>query len=148
MKLEEVPVIGPRTLLPDSLDEPYWEALDNGILKLQHCPACDNWIWAPRFVCPHCHRPHPDWAEVEPVGTIFSWTRTWHPFGAEFVDHLPYLSVLVELPGAGGRRLLGVLLGDQGADPRIGEPVRGVIQPASELTGGASVLRWERASQG
>ena len=78
-------------------------------------------------------------------GTVFTWTRTWQPFVPEFAESLPYITVVVELEGAGGTRLVGILLGDQRRDPELGEPVEGVIQLASELTSGVPVLRWQRS---
>lgn len=60
------------------------------------------------------------------AGAVYSWTRTWHAFaGAENLS-LPFVTVVVRLDGAGGRRLTGLLL-DGEADPRIGAPVLGAI---------------------
>jgi uncharacterized OB-fold protein len=71
--------------------------------------------------------------DVDPVGTLYAWTRTWQPFTAEASGHLPYVVVLVELPGADGRRILGVLDGADGVTPKIGSPLRGEIeQPPDE----------------
>ena len=97
-------------------------------------------------MCADCHRFGPDWVEVEAVGTVFSWTRTWQRFSAEFADAVPYITVLVELPHAGGRRVLGILVGDDSLDPQIGAPVVGRIQAPSDLTSNMPILRWERAS--
>lgn len=144
MDLEIAPVIGERTLLPDDLDAPYWDALGRGELRIQRCRMCEEWIWAPRFVCPSCHTSGPDWERVEARGRVYSWVRTWHPFAAEFADLVPYITVLVELPHAGGRRILGILLGDDSIDPSIGDEVQGAFQPPSDRTAGAPVLRWER----
>lgn len=81
------------------------------------------------------------WVEVEPRGTIYSWTRTWYPFVAERSDALPYVVVVVELPDADGSRVLGVLDGDEG-DVRIGAPVSGRVAPACAETLGRPSLRW------
>lgn len=144
MKLDETPVIGEIGTLPDGLDQPYWDGLANGVLKIQRCPQCTTWIWGPQWLCPTCHHLHPDWVEVEPTGLIYTWTRTWQKFAPEFADHTPYITVLVELPHAGSRRILGVLLGDDHIDPKIGEPAQGVIQAASPLTSNTAILRWQR----
>ena len=66
------------------------------------------------------------------MGTIYSWTRTWQPFTREATGHLPYVVVLVELPAAGARRVLGVLAHSDGLTPRIGAKVRGVIEQPSD----------------
>jgi uncharacterized OB-fold protein len=146
MELDEVPVIGEIGPMPDGLDEPFWTGLQRGVLMIQRCEGCSIWIWGPQWLCPTCHRFDPAWVEVEPRGRIYSWTRTWQSFAAEFADHLPYVTVLVELPGAGGRRLLGILVDDDDQSPVIGEPVEGVIQPPSERTTHMPVLRWRRVT--
>lgn len=143
MSLPVIGTIGPR---PDGLDTPYWDALAEGRLALQRCGACATWIWGPQWACPSCRTLEPGWDDVPLRGTVFSWTRTWQPFVPQFRELLPYVTVLVELPDAAGRRVLGLLLGDPGTDPVIGERLTGVIQPASDLTGGVPVLRWERAA--
>lgn len=146
MDLATAPVIGPIGPRPDGLDAPYWDGLAEGRLLLQHCAGCGTWIWGPQWACPSCRALEPGWDEVPPAGVVFSWTRTHQPFVPEFREVLPYVTVLVELPDAGGRRVLGLLLDDDGADPVIGERVRGVIQPPSDLTSGHAVLRWKRAT--
>jgi uncharacterized OB-fold protein len=128
-------VIGPR---PDGLDARFWEALSEGHLELQRCSACRAWIWGPQWVCPECHTLEPGWEATPMHGTIFTWTRTHHPFMDGF--EVPYTTVVVELPEAGGRRLLGLLLGD--APPTIGASVEGVIEDVD----GVAVLRWSPSS--
>lgn len=127
----------------DGLDRPYWDGLVAGELRLQHCRHCGEWIWGPQWICASCHSFDPDWEPVEPVGTVYSWARSHYPFITELADRVPYVTVLVELPGAGNRRVLGLLV-DEGADTvRIGDPVVGRI----ELDPGAiwPLLRWRRA---
>ena len=81
------------------------------------------------------------WDDVDPVGTVYSWTRTWQPFTPEATGHLPYIVVLVELPAAGGRRVMGVLAHADGRTIRIGERVRGKIeQPPDDRHW--PLLRW------
>ena len=144
MKLDQAPVIGEIHPMPDGLDEPFWAGLASGALMIQRCPACHAWIWGPQWMCQVCHRFDPEWVEVEANGQIYSWTRTWQKFAPEFAEKVPYITVLVELAEAGNRRLLGLLLGDDTVDPRIGEQVEGVIQPPSPLTSNVAVLRWQR----
>ncbi|MDT7700785.1 MAG: uncharacterized protein QOJ30_3110 [Pseudonocardiales bacterium] len=117
----------------DGLDGPHWAGLAREELRIQHCPRCGTWIWAPQPLCPSCHHTQLEWPAVEPVGTVYSWTRTWQPFHPSVSGHLPYVVVAVELPAAGNRRLLGALLAADGADVRIGRRVEAVFD---------SVLRW------
>jgi len=112
----------------DGLDAPHWDGLRAGKLMLQHCRNCSTWVWAPRPICPSCHSFDMGWDDVDPVGTVYSWTRTWQPFTPEATGHLPYVVVLVELPAAGHRRVMGVLAHADGRTVRIGERVRGEIE--------------------
>ncbi len=126
----------------DGLDQPYWDGLVAGELRLQRCGNCQEWIWGPQWICGACHTFDPGWESVEPVGTVYSWSRSHYPFITELADHIPYVTVLVELPAAGHRRVLGILTDDDAADVRIGERVVGHI----ELDEGATwpLLRWRR----
>lgn len=129
---------------PDGLDAPHWEGLRAGVLQLPQCTECQAWVWSPRPICPHCHSFEMGWQQVEPVGTVYSWTRTWQPFTPESTGHLPYVVVLVELPEAGGRRVMGVLAHADGLTPAIGTPVRGRIeQPPDD--GHWPLIRWHLA---
>lgn len=133
-----IDITGPS---PDGLDAPHWDGLRSGRLVLQQCSDCSTWIWSPRPICPHCHSFQLSWRDVDPIGTIFSWTRTWQPFTRESTGHLPYVVVLVELPAAGGRRIVGVLAQADGVRPTIGAPVRGHIeQPPDDRHW--PLLRW------
>jgi uncharacterized OB-fold protein len=125
------PVIAAAGPRDDGLDRPHWEGLRAGQVRIQRCAPCGHWIWAPQPLCPRCHSFDLTWPAVEPAGTVYSWTRTWQPFVPELSGHLPFVVVVAELPAAGGRRLLGALRDGDGADVRIGQPVRGVAQPRS-----------------
>lgn len=128
----------------DGLDQPYWDGLLEGKLTLQRCGHCATWIWGPQWMCGSCHTFDPRWETVEAVGTVYSWSRSWYPFISELAVDTPYVTVLVELPGAGGRRVLGILLGDDTESIRIGQRVVGEF----ERTEGSEwpLLRWRRAN--
>ena len=131
-------VAGPRD---DGLDRPHWEGLRGGQVRIQRCAPCGHWIWAPQPLCPRCHSFDLTWPAVEPTGTVYSWTRTWQPFSPELSGHVPFVIVVAELAAAGGRRLLGVLCDGDGAEVRVGQPVRGEIDPAPSVEAWP-VLRW------
>ncbi|TAM69709.1 zinc ribbon domain-containing protein [Mycobacterium sp.] len=128
----------------DGLDTGYWEGLRDGELRIPRCDGCANWVWPSRPMCPRCHCFAITWTPVDLTGTVFSWTRTWQPFTPEFSGHLPFVTILAELPQTGNRRLLGVLLDADGIDPKIGQGVRGEIEPA-RTPDGWPVLRWRLA---
>lgn len=147
-QVRNVPDTPPRTSAEhpgeDGLDAPHWAGLRQGELRVQHCPHCDTWIWSPRPICPSCHSGDLEWPAVDPVGTVYSWTRTWQPFSPDVSGHLPYVVVNVEVPAAGNRRILGVLLDGDGADVRIGATVKGEFDPATGPEG-YPLVRWRLA---
>lgn len=85
-----------------------------------------------------------DWVPVKLDGRIFTWTRTWHAFGGTEGLGLPFVPVLVELPAAGGIRLLGLL--DSTGEPRIGDPVTGRIGSTQAFDRQIPSLRWAAAA--
>lgn len=129
---------------PDGVDQPYWDGLTRGELLLQRCGECRTWIWGPQWICGHCHTSDPGWERLEPVGTVYTWSRSWYPFISELPVELPYITVLVELPAADGRRVLGILTGDDADQVRIGDRVTGHFEHDEGATW--PMLRWTRTA--
>ncbi|KAF0965649.1 Zn-ribbon domain-containing OB-fold protein [Rhodococcus sp. T7] len=124
---------------PDGLDQPFWDGLDAGEVRIQRCSSCRTWSWGPRTVCGTCHSFDLAWAPVEPAGIVYSWTRSRVPHVAEYTDRVPYVSVLVALPAAGHCRMPGIL-DDEPDDPRIGDRVSGYVDHEAARP----LLRWRR----
>ena len=76
-------------------------------------------------------------------GTLYTWTRTWHPFAGTEQLGSPYVSVLVELPQAGGIRLLGLF--PENRTPEIGERVMGKIGVSHAFDHDVPVIHWAGA---
>lgn len=108
-------------------DSPYWRALADGKLIIQHCQGCGLWLWPAAFRCGSCGTWEPEWTEVPFEGEIYSWTKTWHRFGGTEGLDLPYVSVLASLPAAGGTRLLGLYAGGED-ELRVGRPLAGSVE--------------------
>jgi uncharacterized OB-fold protein len=87
----------------------------------------------------------PDWVDVAPRGLIYSWERVWHPSHAALKGHGPYLAVLVELPDAGGVRMIGNLLGDPLQTVVIGARVEGEFEHHPDASTPYSLLQWRLA---
>jgi hypothetical protein len=126
----------------EEADAPYWQGLREGRLLLPRCARCARWLWPAVHRCGACGGWGQSWHAVEPVGEIYSWTRTWQPFQGNEDLRPPYVNLLVALPQAGGIRLLGLLEGDAAAPGlRVGAPVAGVFgtrSPGHALP----ALRW------
>ena len=58
-------------------------------------------------------------------------------------QHGPYLAVLVELPHAGGVRMVGNLLGDPMQMVTIGAEVEGVFEHHPDSDPAYSLLQWQ-----
>jgi uncharacterized OB-fold protein len=127
---------------PDGLSAPYWAALRRSRLMVQRCSRCSTWQFGPEWICHCCHAFDPEWTEIDPHGRIFSWERVWHPSHPVLKQHGPYLAVLVEIPHAGGVRMVGNLLGDPMQTVSIGTPVEGVFEHRSDSNPPYSLLHW------
>ena len=74
-------------------------------------------------------------------GRIFSWTRTWHPFSGSEGIGIPYVSLMVELPQAGQRRVLGLLAGDD-AGLALGASVEGEVSHTAFGDRKIACMKW------
>jgi uncharacterized OB-fold protein len=126
-------------------DAEYWKALHQGVVKMQRCTGCGQWHWPAVWRCGECGSWEQGWHAVAPAGRIFSWTRNWHDFGWSSPVGLPYVPVAVELDGAGGRRLLGVLDSADG-EVCIGQRVTGQVQCIEWAGESVPALRWTRVA--
>lgn len=129
----------------DRFDAPYWEGLRSGELRVQRCTGCRTWLWGPRRMCPECNGFELGWESVPAAGTVYTWCRTHHPYMEEFAELAPYTTVVVELPQAGGVRLLGLLTGDV-QDVRIGDALTGHVERPANAEW--PLLRWRRTPDG
>lgn len=135
------------TISADGLDALYWEGTRRGVLMVQRCGACGNWQWGPEWICHKCRSFQMQWEDVEPKGVIYSWERPWHPVHPALKDRGPYTVVMVELPHAGGIRMIGNLLEPDDQDVRIGAAVRGVFEPHDDAPTPFTLLQWQYADR-
>ena len=112
----------------DGLSAPFQAGLRDSRLILQCCGACHRFQWGPEWICHRCHSFDMRWKSIEPVGTLYSWTRIWHPTHAALQSRGPYHAVIVEKAQADNVRMVGNLIGDVHQVPQIGSPVHGVFE--------------------
>jgi uncharacterized OB-fold protein len=127
----------------DGLDAPYWAATRESRLCVQQCGHCGGWQWGPEWLCHRCLSFDLEWRDVAPHGRIYSWERTWHAPMPALQDSVPYLTVLVELPHAGGIRMVGNLLGDPLQEVMIGAEVRAVFEHHEDVARPYTLVQWE-----
>ena len=123
-------------------DEEYWAGLEQGVVRVQQCAGCGQWHIPAVWRCGECSSWELTWKAIEPKGTIYSWTRTWHQFGAPPELGLPFAIAIVEFPEAGGRRLFGTMA-DPGVEIRIGQPVVGEVIETTFEGETIPALRWK-----
>lgn len=102
-------------------DEKYWEFLEDSEFRLPRCAGCARWMWPAHFRCGDCGSWEQEWVPVDPSGSVYSWTRSWHAFDR-----------------TRERAEDGL---------RIGAPVRGHIDPPSPKSKGYPALRWSLAGE-
>ena len=129
----------------DGLDARYWEGTRNHELWVQRCAPCGTWQWGPEWICHGCHALEIGWEQVAPEGVIYSWERPWHPVHRALSDACPYVILLVELPHAGGIRMVGNLAGDPLQPFEIGDRVRAVFEDHDEAEVPYTLVQWELA---
>ena len=115
--------LGPRVISPGA-DQPYWDGLNAGRVRMPRCLGCGRWHWPAVWRCGDCGVWEHEWIDVAPRGAIYTWSRTWHPFPGLEGFGAPFISVVVEVDGTGGRRQTGVLEADE-AGLKIGARVTG-----------------------
>ena len=126
-------------------DQRYWQALAAGGLELPRCQGCGRWHWPAVWRCGDCGSWNHEWLAVPRTGSVFTWTRTWHPFGGLEGIARPFVTVVVALDGADHTRLVGILEGDEGG-VAIGAPVMGHIGETTFAGQAIPALRWRLAS--
>lgn len=130
---------------PDGLDAPFWAGLAEERILIQRCHACRGWQWGPEWICHHCLADDLGFEPVPGEGVIYSYERVWHSVHPALKDQGPYLIVLVELPQAGGVRLVGNLLGDPHQEVVIGAPVIAVFEHHRDAEPPFTLLQWTAA---
>jgi uncharacterized OB-fold protein len=131
----------------DGLDAPFWEAARRHELVAQRCRKCRTWQWGPEWLCHKCLSFEVGFEPVPGTGRIFSWERVWHPVHPAMKTGLPYVPVIVELPGAGGIRMLGNLAGDPETKVVIGAEVEPLFEDHLDVESPYTLVQWRRISE-
>ena len=128
---------------PDRDSKPYWAALAEGRLELQHCRDCGHWTWPARPLCSGCHGENLAWEPVKGTGEVHSWIVTHQIYAPHFKDRVPYVVVLVRLDEQDDVLIPGQLLSD--VEVHQGLRVRASIE---KLNDEAGQLNWVAEAAG
>ena len=124
-------ILGDRLLpVPEPDNQPYWDALRAGQLRIQRCTACDTLRHAPQPQCPKCRSTEHEWALMSGRGAVYSYVVTHQPTNPAFRDRTPFATVLVELEE--GPRLYSNLTDVPPDEITIGLPVEVVFHPVTD----------------
>ena len=116
------------------LDSDYWSAARDEKLVVQRCTSCSAWQWAPEWMCSSCHSESLKFEEVRPAGSLFAFTRIWHPVNPVLSDSCPYLVAVIQLEDVPSVRMVGNLIGDLLSEPRIGQSCAAVFEHHADFT--------------
>lgn len=109
----------------------YHRLLREGRFVVQHCEACDNYIYYPRVVCPYCGQSEQlHYRESAGIGTVYTFTVCHRPGHEAFQDDVPYVVAIVELEE--GVRVLSNIIDCDPDEVSIGMPVEVVLEPVSD----------------
>lgn len=107
-------------------EEPYWDALRKGELRLQQCQDCRKVRYPIGPVCPGCLSPKADWAVMSGRGVVSSYVVFWKAWAPWLQARVPYVVAQVELEE--GPRLTTNLLNIEPPDVSIGLEVRAAYE--------------------
>jgi uncharacterized protein len=114
---------------PGPLDQPYWDGLAAGEVRVQRCADCGARQWYPRPMCTRCYSFELAWERIDPHGAVLSFTVTHQRTGFAFDLDSPFTVAVVQFAADPDIRMAGRLVGLSPAEVAIGLPVRGFVTP-------------------
>jgi uncharacterized OB-fold protein len=128
-------------MMSDSVAGPektYFDALAEGRFILQHCVACERWVFYPRGLCPHCGATSLEWRAASGRGVVYA-TSVVRRRREDGGDHNVALIDLAE-----GPRLMSRVEGVAPEEVAIGMAVAAEV----DLSGEVPVLVFGPAQEG
>jgi hypothetical protein len=137
MERERMP--GPRLFSP--YDEPMWESVAAGAMRLQRCAGCGRWRYPPGPACPVCLSTEATWEPLSGRGKLLSWTT----FHRQYLPAYPAPATCVAVELAEGPIVIGNVDFAETKDLRLDAPMEliygthpdGYALPRFRLAGGA-----------
>jgi uncharacterized protein len=121
--------------VPDRDTAPYYAALAEGRLELQHCNDCGRWTWPARPICSGCHNENMAWEPVAGTGSVHSWIVTHQPYAPNFVDLVPYTIALVRLDEQDDILIPAPLAEGSGDEMHQGLRMRAIAEKVADAVG-------------
>jgi uncharacterized OB-fold protein len=117
---------GPRDVVPDDLDAPFWAGCLRSEFLVQRCGGCDRAYW-PASSCVDHGAAQMRWEPASGLGIVHTWTVFHHAYDADLVAKVPYVVAVIEL--AEGPFFHSDLVECELATVLVGLPVAVVFDP-------------------
>src|SRR5262249_40343842 len=115
---------------PTPTTAPFWDGLKEGVVRLQRCRDCDQWVFYPRSRCSHCLSDALEWRDVSGRAKLYTYTIARQPTAPHFADQVPQHLAVVELEE--GVRLTTTLVDVADDQIEIGMRLEPVFEPVSD----------------
>lgn len=126
----EIPLPLPLPLpRPTPITQPFWDAAKKHRLVLPR-DSEGNFFFYPRPIAPGSMDADLDWGEVEPCGTVYSFTVDRRGTAPAFVAQAPYVIAIVELDA--GPHLTTNIVGCDIDEVRVGMRVEAVFEDVTD----------------
>ena len=126
--------------LPTPVTQPFWDALRDERIVVQHCNTCHKWVHYPRSRCSHCLSDNLTFLPVDGAATVYTFTVARQPTAPPFADEVPQIITIVEL--AEGVRFTTNLVHVAPEDVHVGMAVTPVFDHGDD---GMTLLRYRPA---
>lgn len=83
--------------VPEPENQPFWDALAEGELRVQRCSSCGTMRHPPRSMCSNCHSFDVEWITLSGVGSVYSYIVSHQAIHPALADRVPFATVIVEL---------------------------------------------------
>ena len=113
---------------PTALSRPHWDGCKAGVLRVQRCRDCGQFVFIPQPICTRCQAAALDWVESTGRGVVYSYTVVHRPPRPAFAA--PYVVAIVELTE--GWHMLTNLVDVAPEAVTVGMPVEVAFRPVSD----------------
>ena len=111
-----------ETIDTNAWTAPFWEATARHELAIPRCRDCGKFRMPPTPFCPGCQSQAIDWVAISNNGVVYSFTLVTRSIVPGMEDSLPYVPAIIELPEAGGVRLITNIVDSPLDEISVGAP--------------------------
>lgn len=124
---------------PGLYDDPYWEHIARGELRLQRCHSCREFRYPPGPVCPGCLHDEDEWVALSGRGRLLSWTV----FHRQYFPGMSTPYVVAAVRTDEGPIVIGNAVSVDRADLRLDMLMTAVIEDVVDPDGSWRICQWQ-----